>query len=813
MKHLMNTKTEKLTRRGFAFLLALVLTTSAFVPGLTARATEEPTEPTLMPTVETNPTVPATTENNNETVEVCPGDDTCAIEGCPNHTPVCPGDDTCTIEGCTNHTLVCPGDATCTIEGCPNHVTGCETCGQDVCVCEPAQDGEQTVEPTPYEKAISALTVLEEEAKTLTDGLNQEDDDYFNQVVDICDAYYDRLFAALNVVADMWESDSISDDEYMAAEETVAGILKYLLDTYGYEYGISVPLVKGDYKKYFISDSNSGAIRQAEVRAINMPKKHPDRPVYVDQEIPEEYVDVILGYKEATELNIHIPKEVKVKNSVGTDKHSDGLSRCKNAIVNAISDNYSKICGKAYVEYLNVGEKDDGTKIHVRVTIVDYEPLADKSEVYIGLQTTATNSDYWGDEVTEWQKRPGVSVYHVNWVKLQYDFFDDNGNAIAVKGNTTYYDVDWNQTVHLHDAYSGIYVTNDCLLDYFDQQMDPEGTPKVGAGCVMFDDYNDDSMTGNKRQGTNAHAEPNDTKSAFSETFNGSTMTRTFSFRRGNSAYNGGPVTAKGAIFHSAEPVVRTGKLIVSKTVKGIPVNEDEVFTFDIELGKKLNGTYGEITFANGKATVQLRDGETVTASKLPAGITYAVTEREAQGYVTSSVGATGTIPLASLGEYAEAKFFNATKTDVTVKKLVTGNFGDLSKDFTFQIEYTELLDGTATNVYDSSNPKTVTLRHGEETVITDVLTGTELKISEVNLRQDDYDVSVNGQKVEIVDGAATFTIDPVSRESIEIVFTNKKDIAIDTGISLDSVPYVVILCGVVAAAVFLFLRKRPAEE
>ena len=48
MKHLMNTKTEKLTRRGFAFLLALVLTTSAFVPGLTARATADPMNPVVV---------------------------------------------------------------------------------------------------------------------------------------------------------------------------------------------------------------------------------------------------------------------------------------------------------------------------------------------------------------------------------------------------------------------------------------------------------------------------------------------------------------------------------------------------------------------------------------------------------------------------------------------------------------------------------------------------------------------------------------------------------------------------------------------
>ena len=243
-------------KRTLVMLLALVLMTSAFIPGLTARAAEEPATPpegeeetlTLEKVLENPPTdYETSTEylNNLDTLvqkldvdctkddckalydavvkaqaliaeltlteeqetaftklaediltclkeekgykpeeeeeitplsdpeptpdPVCPGDDTCTIEGCTNHAPKCPGDDTCTIEGCTNHAPKCPGDDTCTIEGCavhdpvcpgdgctidgcPNHGPVCENCqgaheteecplcpdcGEESCVCDP----------------------------------------------------------------------------------------------------------------------------------------------------------------------------------------------------------------------------------------------------------------------------------------------------------------------------------------------------------------------------------------------------------------------------------------------------------------------------------------------------------------------------------------------------------------------------------------------------------------------------------------------------------------------------------------------------
>lgn len=92
-----------------------------------------------------------------------------------------------------------------------------------------------------------------------------------------------------------------------------------------------------------------------------------------------------------------------------------------------------------------------------------------------------------------------------------------------------------------------------------------------------------------------------------------------------------------------AEP----GNLSVAKTVAGNNGNTSKAFNFTVTLGDTgINGTFGEMTFADGVATFVLKHGESKTAVGLPAGITYTVTEAEADkdGYTTTSVNASGSI-------------------------------------------------------------------------------------------------------------------------------------------------------------------------
>ena len=89
------------------------------------------------------------------------------------------------------------------------------------------------------------------------------------------------------------------------------------------------------------------------------------------------------------------------------------------------------------------------------------------------------------------------------------------------------------------------------------------------------------------------------------------------------------------------------GNLSVDKTVAGNNGDTSKAFNFTVTLGDTgINGTFGEMTFADGVATFVLKHGESKTAVGLPAGITYTVTEAEADkdGYTTTSVNASGSI-------------------------------------------------------------------------------------------------------------------------------------------------------------------------
>ena len=89
------------------------------------------------------------------------------------------------------------------------------------------------------------------------------------------------------------------------------------------------------------------------------------------------------------------------------------------------------------------------------------------------------------------------------------------------------------------------------------------------------------------------------------------------------------------------------GNLSVAKTVAGNNGDTSKAFNFTVTLGDTgINGKFGDMAFADGVATFVLKHGESKTAVGLPAGITYTVTEAEADkdGYTTTSVNASGSI-------------------------------------------------------------------------------------------------------------------------------------------------------------------------
>ncbi len=132
------------------------------------------------------------------------------------------------------------------------------------------------------------------------------------------------------------------------------------------------------------------------------------------------------------------------------------------------------------------------------------------------------------------------------------------------------------------------------------------------------------------------------------------------------------------------------------------------------------------------------------------------------------------------------------TMADVTLTKSVTGNMGDWSKEFTFTITG---VDGT------------VTLKHnGTKTFSAPI--GSTVTITESG--NDGYKVTatVNGQPVDVVNGAITFT---VSADGNAIVFINNKEAQIDTGLAADSTPFAVLFAVAALGAVLLLKKRRTA--
>lgn len=78
------------------------------------------------------------------------------------------------------------------------------------------------------------------------------------------------------------------------------------------------------------------------------------------------------------------------------------------------------------------------------------------------------------------------------------------------------------------------------------------------------------------------------------------------------------------------------GSLSLTKEVHGADTGT-QTFAFDVTLtntdGTPVNGTYGDVTFAEGKAVIEVQHGQTVTLTGIPAGVRWTITEQARDGF------------------------------------------------------------------------------------------------------------------------------------------------------------------------------------
>lgn len=166
------------------------------------------------------------------------------------------------------------------------------------------------------------------------------------------------------------------------------------------------------------------------------------------------------------------------------------------------------------------------------------------------------------------------------------------------------------------------------------------------------------------------------------------------------------------------------------------------------------------------------------------------------------------------------AKYVPAS-ANLTISKTVTGKLGDTNKAFTFTITKA---DGTAANITNTNieiseadrakvewkGNGQFTLKDGASITFKNLPSG-EYKIVEDDYTGEKYETSyVVGSGDPQSGREATVTM---SGTNMTLAFTNHCNLKPDTGVLLDTLPYIVILAVVAGGVALLMLRKRRKED
>ena len=166
------------------------------------------------------------------------------------------------------------------------------------------------------------------------------------------------------------------------------------------------------------------------------------------------------------------------------------------------------------------------------------------------------------------------------------------------------------------------------------------------------------------------------------------------------------------------------------------------------------------------------------------------------------------------------AKYVPAS-ANLTVSKTVTGKLGDTNKAFTFTITKA---DGTAANITDTNieiseadrakvewkGNGQFTLKDGASIIFKNLPSG-QYKVVEDNYSGEKYETSYvvdSGTPENRREASVT-----IGTDAKTLAFTNHCKLIPDTGVLLDTLPYIVILAVVAGGVALLMLRKHRKED
>lgn len=117
---------------------------------------------------------------------------------------------------------------------------------------------------------------------------------------------------------------------------------------------------------------------------------------------------------------------------------------------------YSKLKGKMYAEYTNVGFAN-GLPVTLRIWFMDWQNTDITGYPgYEDVDSIVVSVDKTNGGVT-----PVIDIKSLKWVKVKFAYYDEKGNAIPVKGHFTLCDLDFAQGFYIDGDVDAIYVTKE----------------------------------------------------------------------------------------------------------------------------------------------------------------------------------------------------------------------------------------------------------------------------------------------------------------------------------------------------------------
>lgn len=154
----------------------------------------------------------------------------------------------------------------------------------------------------------------------------------------------------------------------------------------------------------------------------------------------------------------------------------------------------------------------------------------------------------------------------------------------------------------------------------------------------------------------------------------------------------------------------------------------------------------------------------------------------------------------------------------LAVTKNVTGNLGDRSKEFNVTVTFTApeagvvnstisyIVDGETKTIApaawkENTASVQIALHHEETVTFTNIPYGVTYHVAEDSYEAEDYETSYNKQ-----DGT-------IEAASDAVTITNNKENQVDTGIVLDSLPYILLIAVALVGVVAFTAKKRTTDR